>query len=39
LEEALEENKMTPEVRERVETLNASFTEDDNHFLFYGKLK
>jgi hypothetical protein len=39
LEEALEENEMTPEVRERVEILNASFTDEDNHFLFYGKLK
>lgn len=39
LGEALAENDMTADVKARVEALHASFDEEDNHFLFYGKLK
>jgi hypothetical protein len=39
LGDALKKGDMTSEVRARVEALNSSFDEDDNHFLFYGKLK
>jgi hypothetical protein len=39
LKEALDRNEMTPEEKARVETQYSSFEEDDNHFLFYGKLK
>ncbi len=39
LKDVLAENEMSQEVRTRVEALYSSFEEDDNHFLFYGKLK
>lgn len=39
LGDAIAKNEMSAEVRNRVESLYASFEETDNHFLFYGKLK
>lgn len=39
LKEVLERKNLEEEMRNKIAFLYSSFDEDDNHFLFYGKLK